>query len=204
MNGRIETDSGEYEVLIDAVKRIKNVKGMLCEIGTRRGGSLAHIVNTLGANEDFDRNIAFIDPYGNIDYAHRENEIVTMDYNNVMRNETLAVLYTQLHSYRVNVVPFIMEDTEFFKRFADGVPFYNNGKIVENEYALVFFDGPHDVMSVIKEVMFFNTRSPLNSMWVFDDISFYNHDQVENLLFQTGWKPIQKGGIKASYKKEML
>lgn len=204
MTVRLETDSGEYEILTEGVRRIKDVTGMLCEIGTRRAGSLVHIINALGANEDYDRNIAFIDPYGDIEYAHREGDVRRLDYTNIMRNETFGAFFTRLSTYRVNPVPFVMEDTEFFKRFADGVPFYAHGKKLETQYALVFFDGPHNVASVLEEIAFFNPRTPVNGVWVFDDIGFYDHAKIEVELFKTGWELLQKGGIKASYVRRQV
>jgi hypothetical protein len=201
MNLKLETDNADYEVLQNAVEKAKGVPGMICEIGTRRGGSLAHIINTLGRIEDFNRNIVFIDPYGSIEYAQKDNvKRANTDYTNLMRNETLAALYYYVGNHPVNPVPFIMEDTEFFKRFADGVPFYRGGKVIENQYALVFFDGPHDVPSLITEIEFFHPRSVRGSVWVFDDVvGYYDHDTIEQMIFGLGWKLIEKTDRKASY-----
>ena len=201
MNPRLETDSSEYEILTNAVLSIKDVAGMLCEIGTRRGGSLAHIVNALGTNNDYDRNIVFIDPYGDIEYAHKEGIVRKLDYTNRMRNDTLGLIYNSVAGHPVNPVPMIMEDTEFFKRFADGVPFYANGKKLETEYALVFFDGPHDFASVLREIEFFNPRTPVGGVWVFDDTGFYDHSRIELEMFRMGWGLKEKGKVKASYVK---
>jgi cephalosporin hydroxylase len=199
---RLETDNADYHVLKNAVSAIKGVPGMLCEIGTRRGGSLAHIINTLGEMEDFGRNIVFIDPYGNIEYAQKDGVVrQRTDYTNLMRNETLSALYYHVGKHPVNPVPMIMEDTEFFKRFADGVPFYHEHKVIETQYALVFFDGPHDVTSVMKEIDFFHSRSAPGAMWVFDDVvGYYDHDFIEKMIEKLGWKLVEKTDRKASYK----
>lgn len=201
MNLKLETDNKDYEVLQNAVAKIKGIPGMICEIGTRRGGSLAHIINSLGANEDLNRNIAFIDPYGAIEYAQSDSvKRPHTDYSNVMRNETMAALYYHVAKYPVNPVPFIMEDTEFFKRFADGVPFYLSNKVLETQYALVFFDGPHDVPSIITEIEFFHPRSPVGAAWVFDDVvGYYDHDRIEQIISGLGWQLLEKTDRKASY-----
>lgn len=206
MNLRLETDNADYHVLQNAVKAVKNVPGMICEIGTRRGGSLAHIINALGENQDINRNIVFIDPYGNIEYAQKDDvKRTATDYTNLMRNETLAALYFHVGRHPVNPVPMIMEDTEFFRRFADGVPFYMGNKIIETQYALVFFDGPHDVPSILAEIDFFQPRSPLGAIWVFDDVvGYYDHDKIESTILSTGWKLLEKTDRKASYRLEML
>lgn len=198
---RLETDNTDYHILQNAVRRIKDVPGMLCEIGTRRGGSLAHIINTLGEMHEFGRNIVFIDPYGNIEYAQKDGvKRRRTDYTNRMRNETLSALYYHVGAHPVNPVPFIMEDTEFFKRFADGVPFYHEYKVLETQYSLVFFDGPHDVPSIITEIEFFHPRSAPGSVWVFDDVvGYYDHDKIEKIISDLGWKLIEKTDRKASY-----
>jgi hypothetical protein len=151
--------------------------------------------------QDFGRNIVFIDPYGNIEYAQKDGVVrQRTDYTNQMRNETLSVLYYHVGNHPVNPVPFIMEDTEFFKRFADGVPFYHEHKVLETKYALVFFDGPHDVPSIITEIEFFHPRSVPGSVWVFDDVvGYYDHDKIEQIIFELGWKLIEKTDHKASY-----
>lgn len=202
MDFKLETDNADYHVLKNATLAIKGVPGMICEIGTRRGGSLAHIINALGENQDLNRNIVFIDPYGNIEYAQSDNVTrPSTDYTNVMRNETLAALYYYVGRHPVNPVPFIMEDTEFFKRFFDGVPFYLSHKVIETEYALVFFDGPHDLASILREVEFFQTRTPPGAMWVFDDVvGYYDHDALEKIIFGMGWQLVEKTDRKVSYK----
>ena len=202
MNLKLETDNQDYDVLKNAVRRIKGVPGMLCEIGTRRGGSLAHIINTLGETQDLHRNIVFLDPYGSIEYAQSDSvKRPRTDYSNGMRNETLSALYYYVSNHPVNPVPFIMEDTEFFKRFADGVPFYLDHKIFETQYALVFFDGPHDVPSIVTEIEFFHPRSAPGAMWVFDDVvGYYDHDKIERMIAELGWKLVEKTDRKASYR----
>jgi hypothetical protein len=96
---------------------------------------------------------------------------------------------------------FCLEDHEFFKRYADGVPVYDEQKIMVNEYAFVFFDGPHTNEAVEEELNFFLDRAPNGAVYVFDDIWMYDHDKFEKIMFDRGFKLIEKGNIKASYKK---
>ena len=61
----MNTDSGEYNILINAVEKIRNVDGMTCEIGVREGGSSKIILDTLKNTNQNKVHIA-IDPFGNI------------------------------------------------------------------------------------------------------------------------------------------
>lgn len=42
----MNTDSGEYNILINSVEKVINVDGMTCEIGLREGGSSKIILDT--------------------------------------------------------------------------------------------------------------------------------------------------------------
>ena len=95
-----------------------------------------------------------------------------------------------------------MEDTEFFKRFSDGIPYYDQYKTMITEYSLVHFDGPHTTSAVIDELDFFVGRLELNGIFVFDDIGLYDHDYVEKKLLETGnFEIFKKGTRKAAYRK---
>jgi hypothetical protein len=98
---------------------------------------------------------------------------------------------------------FNLEDTEFMGRFHDGVPVYDGGKQILNHYALVFFDGPHDTLSILNEVLFFLPRSRIGSVFVFDDIQTYQHQMIEKALYLHGYRLIEVGpkNRKASYEK---
>ena len=52
---------------------------IVCEIGTRRGGSAKWIIDSLVGNDDLDRTFITIDPYGNIEYNHGDGDV---DYKN--------------------------------------------------------------------------------------------------------------------------
>jgi hypothetical protein len=203
MNYQLETDSGDHFILTNAVKLIKDIPGIICELGTRRGGSLKTIVEGLLENEDVNRNVVGVDPYGNINYQSKEDVYSKLDYTNTMRNEAMCALYNFICYKPINLVMFHLEDAEFFDRFADGVPFYNQEKQILNEYAFVYFDGPHSTDLVLKEMLFFQPRSPKGSVWVFDDVSgYYPHDEeTEQWLFANGWELLEKTSQKASYKK---
>lgn len=218
-----QVDSQEYEILMNAASSIKGVEGAVVEIGTRRGGSAKMIIDELVANSDTKRSMFCIDPYGNIEIqctnlnmtVHypgtkiegdpSSKEIVSphkFDYDNVMRNRTIPSLYYYAYQAGLNFTFFCLEDTEFFKRYADGVPVYEEYKKLENKYAFVFFDGPHTNEAIETELNFFLERTVPGSVFVFDDLWMADHDKiVEERIFKLGWKTLEKGNIKASYQR---
>ncbi len=217
-------DSSEYDILANAVKKIKGVPGSVVEIGTRRGGSAKLIIDTLVSNNDTNRFMLCIDPYGNIGYpctnisvtTHNVNakiegdplskditNSVRLDYTNDMRNRTIPSLYYYAYQAGLNFTFFCLEDSEFFLRYADGVPVYDQYKTIENQYALVFFDGPHDNASVHLETDFFMERTAKGAVLVYDDIWMYDHDAIEKKLFERGFETVEKKTIKASYVRKV-
>ena len=197
----LETDSLDYHVLGNAAQAIKGIQGSVCELGTRRGGSMKVIVDALLDNADFGRDVLCVDPYGNIEYAGGENRAIRYDYTNDMRNESYAAIYQYAQGRPVNIVVLNLEDTEFFNRFSDGYPFYNQYKRISNTYALVFFDGPHDTPSLYKEIEFFYPRCPIGGMWVFDDLALYPHQNIDERLYDWGFDMIEATERKASYRR---
>lgn len=217
-----DTDSQQYEILWNAAANIKGVEGAVVEIGTRRGGSAKIIIDALASQQDTNRSMFCIDPYGNIDYPETNKAISTFsphipitgdpqsteivnqikhDYDNDMRNRIIPSLYFYAYQAGLNFTFFCLEDTEFFTRYADGVPVYNEHKKLENQYAFVFFDGPHTNEALVTEIDFFIPRSSIGTMFVFDDIWMYDHNMIENILFNNGFELTEKKQIKASYKK---
>lgn len=214
-------DSQEYEILVNATKNIKGVPGAIVEIGTRRGGSAKMIIDTLVENNDTNRSMFCIDPYGNIDIectnlnmsVHypgtkvvgdpSSKEITApykFDYTNDMRNRTIPSLYYYAYQAGLNFTFFCLEDTEFFVRYSDGVPVYDQYKKIEDKYALVFFDGPHTNEAIQTELDFFLERTVPGSVFVFDDLWMADHDNiVEERIFKLGWKTLERKNIKASY-----
>jgi cephalosporin hydroxylase len=217
------TDSQEYDILHNAALKIMGVPGAVVEIGTRRGGSAKIIIDALASQGDTNRSMFCIDPYGNIDLeitninasTHYPNQYkvegdpmskdesfkTKFDYTNDMRNRIIPSLYYYAFNRGLNFTFFCLEDYEFFKRYSDGVPVYENFKKLENEYAYVFFDGPHTNEAVQEELDFFLTRTPVGGVYVFDDIWMYDHDRFEQLMFSSGFEILEKREIKASYVK---
>lgn len=202
MEKNYETDSHDYHILQDAAKLILGIPGAVCEIGTRKGGSALMVVDALLENGDRNRNMICLDPYGNLDYIVAEGHVSKSDYTNTMRNQAYSSIYANIIDKPINLVVMCLDDAEFFNRFGDGFPFYQEHKTVVNLYAFVFFDGPHDSASILKEIEFFNNRSPLGAVWVFDDLDFYDHaGRIEPVLFNYGWSIVAKTTKKASYRK---
>jgi hypothetical protein len=196
----LPADSGCYDVITRAVEKCKDIPGLTCEIGLRCGGGTKVIVDALVASGSDKIHIA-IDPYGNIEYAHKDDCIARCDYTNAMRDEYVPNVYSYCKEQGVNFYFFNMEDTEFFKRYADGIPVYNQFKSIHNLYSFVHFDGPHTVTDVIAEIDFFHPRTPLGATFVFDDIAYYNHNEVDSYLENLGWWIYETSDCKYSYVK---
>jgi cephalosporin hydroxylase len=216
------TDSQEYEILANAALEVKGTPGAIVEIGTRRGGSAKIIIDALASQGNVKRPMFCIDPYGNIDYVQTNKSLsvhnpevplegdpmsteitkpIKLDYTNDMRNRIIPSLYFYAFQKGLNFTFFCLEDTEFFERYSDGVPVYDDVKTIVNDYAFVFFDGPHDGNSIVMETNFFLSRVNIGSVFVYDDIWMYDHDAVEKILFENGFEIHEKKQIKASYIK---
>ena len=221
------TDSQEYEILLKAASKLIGTGnyGAIVEIGTRRGGSMKMIVDQLSLDSSVPpqyRLFVSIDPYGNIpiectninvtaQLPHVEvtgdklsteiTQPLRFDYNDEMRKRIIPSLYYYVLQRGFDFRYFQLTDSEFFKRYSDGIPVYNNKEEMIQKYAFVFFDGPHTTDKVIEEVEFFVPRTDLGSVFVMDDIWMYDHSKVEEILFDNGWEVLDKGTIKASYIK---
>lgn len=218
------TDSSDYDLLHRACLAVRGIEGAVVEIGTRRGGSAKIMMDAFASQGDTDRAFFCIDPYGNIEtqltnvninmfYKHlattegdpQSKELsapVRLDYNNEMRNRIIPSLYYYAYQQGFNFTFFCLEDTEFFKRYADGVPIYNQEKTIVDSYACVFYDGPHTNDHLMKEMRFFIHKAPQGATWIFDDIWQYSHDEIiEPFLFDTGWETMEKTQVKASYRR---
>ena len=80
---------------------------------------------------------------------------------------------------------------------------YDEVKKIEDKFAFVFFDGPHTNKAVIDEISYFEKKSPIGTVWVFDDIWMYEHDMIEqDYIFKFGFETLKKGNVKASYIKK--
>lgn len=189
----LEGDSLDYDLLYRAACAASKVDGLYCEIGVRRGGSLRYIIDAINDSTRDCRTVVAIDPYGNIDYNATEGFRGKLDYTNSMKHSSMPHIYRYLDDKNVNLVFFNVEDTEFFNRFSDGVPVYNEYKEVVNHYAFVFFDGPHDVASLQAELDFFFGRVNRGAVFVFDDVESYPHEVIHNRLLEYGFKPLEYG-----------
>lgn len=198
----LNTDSGDYNLLTEAAEAIKGVPGLTCEIGLRGGGGSAYIMAALHNTDQMDRTHIAIDPYGNIEYESHQGLLERLDYTNSMRNQCMKDIYDFSEESGINFLFFPLEDTEFFKRYADGVPVYQEYKKIIREYALVHFDGPHAWVPLVDEVIFFDNRTMVGGYWIFDDVTFYDHDKFEaEYILPRGFELVKRTNIKASYKK---
>jgi hypothetical protein len=188
-------DGREYEVLYGASRLIKGVPGLTCEIGLREGGGTEAIVQGFLDSGEKHLHIA-IDPYGGIPYRvpHIERSPYKLEYPNKMKMTCLPFIYSWLAKQGVDFLFFCMEDTEFFFRFADGVPTYDLRKKIINQYALVYFDGPKIIEDVIKEIEFFESRTPPGGVWIFDDTGDYDHAIIiHEMVLNYKFKEIRPG-----------
>lgn len=218
-------DSVDYHVLHNACVEGAKVIGGVVEIGSRRGGSAKIMMDAFASVGAANKRPFFcIDPYGNIEtqlthlnlnkfYKHKitlEDEPdskelskgIRLDYTNEMRNRVVPSLYYYAFQKGFNFTFFFLEDTEFFARYPDGVPLYDEEKMLCNQYATVFYDGPHTDDAVMAEVLYFQDRTVVGSTSVFDDIWQYSHDElIEPWLFAYGWELLEKTETKASYRR---
>jgi hypothetical protein len=196
----ISGDSKEYEFFDEAVKLLKNPIGVSVEIGVRRGMGSKCIID---AYRKYYPGIKLkhlgIDPYGDIVYRTADSDQgMRLDYTNKMKQEALLDLIKEYPEFNfIN-----LEDSEFFKRFADGYPVYDNEKKLLTQYEMVHFDGPHDTQSVMKEVNFFLDRKPKQCVYVFDDIDTHDIDRIGEHLIWNGFKEIKKGNRKIVFAYE--
>lgn len=192
-------DSEDYHLLTKGIELSQYVEGATVEIGLRRGGGTKHIIDALAIYSHLKTHIA-IDPYGNIEYEHKEGEIVRLDYTNEMKCEALGNIYAYAGQKKINFYYYPLEDIEFFNRFADGVPTYDHVKTIQNKYSFIHFDGPHAELPLAHEMRFFSKRIEKGACWCFDDVTgYYNHDNVEAYVLGIGFDLIEKTKRKALY-----
>ena len=197
------TDSYEYEILEECVKLIKDVPGLTCEIGLRLGGGSEIIMRALHHTHQTERVHIAIDPYGSIDYQSAEGVTGKHRYGNKMFYSAMVGLYGIAAEIDQHFLFFPMEDSEFFNRFNSGIPIYRDCKYLEQNYALVHFDGPHTSEAITNEFVFFGHRCHPGSIFVFDDIDKFPYEKLVNqFLLPQDWKLIKKGVRKAAYRKE--
>ena len=193
-------DSLEYEFFDEAIQLLKNPIGVSVEIGVRRGMGTKCIID---AYRKYHPSIQLkhlgIDPYGNILYRTSDNDKGgRLDYTNKMKQDALLAIIKEYPEFNfVN-----LEDSEFFKRYADGYPIYDFEKRLLTQYETVHFDGPHDTESVMNEVNFFLDRRPKQCVYIFDDIDTHDIDKIGEHLIWNGFKQFKKGNRKAVFINE--
>jgi len=198
---QLPTDSSDYHLLTKGVELSANVSGLTCEIGLRRGGGTKFIIDALKATGQSKVHIA-IDPYGHIEYEHKQDQPVRLDYTNQMRDECLTNLYAYCRQVDQPFIFFNLTDTDFFERYSDGVPVYDLERVVYYHYSFVHYDGPHSVDPLIKEIDFFSPRTQKGGVWCFDDVEgYYDHDVIEKYVLDLGFTLIEKTSHKALYAK---
>ena len=198
----MNTDSSDYQILMNAVKQVQSIDGLTCEIGVREGGGTKCILDAMVSTNQHKVHIA-IDPFGNIPYKSWEVNVNRLDYTNQMKNGMLKNLYAYCEKYHVECLFFPLEDTEFFKRYSEGVPIYDQEKKIVNQYALVFIDGPHTSQVVKDEFDFFKDKIPVGGYIVFDDMPQYDHmTTLDPYIRQHQFRIYEKTEQKISYVKE--
>lgn len=188
-----------YEMMKKYIVTLKNVPGLSCEVGLRRGGGTQIICDTFIENDDKRVHVC-MDPYGDILYSDIAG-VHRSDYTDVMKNETLAELFSYASQKNVNILFFNMEDSEFYKRFPDGVPVYDKEKYVINIYCFVHIDGQHDLESVLTAAKFFIPRTFKGGFLVFDNTDHYDHTDVDELLITNGYLLVDEAHNKKIYKR---
>ena len=196
---QIDSPVEVYEVLRKHINELTTVPGLTCEIGLRRGGGTKFILDCFLENSDSRPHIC-IDPYGNIMYndivgAHRS------DYTDNMKNETLSELYKYAYDNSLNILFFNLEDAEFYKRFSDGVPIYNQEKTIVNNYCFVHVDGQHEVIAVRMAATFFIPRMSMNGVLAFDNTDHYDHTTVHELMIRNSFALVDDVVHKKVYKR---
>lgn len=181
-------DGEEYEVLWYAAAKTAMLPGLTAEVGVREGGASELILRTIDKRTvmlDGHRTTHIcIDPYGNIPYADRDGRTVPgFGYDEAMRRGAQAGLSNIARSLDTDLLFMPMEDEEFFLRFEHGVPVYAGGsKQIVNQYRLAHIDGPHTYIAAVSAGEFFANRMPVGGMLVFDNINYYDHGKVHEIL----------------------
>jgi hypothetical protein len=198
---KLGTDSSAYDKLLTAAVDSLWYPGASLEFGIRQGGSTELILRAAHAHNVKRPHVA-VDPWGGLPYNFNNHTIVG-SYHDAMRRQTCADLYTLAHEFESDLLIFAMKDTDFFRAFDGGVPFYQNGGTTPITcYSLVFFDAEHVLDAVMQEVAWCAPRTSLNGQWVFDDVNSYDHVTVDHLVLSLGFESLTGyGGMKAVYKK---
>ncbi len=199
----IEYDSGEYELLTEAVELSKNVEGMLVEVGLRLGYGTKTIIDA--ACEHRPGSVVLsIDPFGSIPYIGREHVgPIRLDYTNGMYKQALADMSAYVLDKNAEWLLFKMTDERFFDTHSDGVELYDLETFLLNKYSMIHLDGPHHYKAVAHEIMWFNERTDSGATIVIDDITidFIDIKPIQKLFKELGWKEVKLGVKKGIWQK---
>lgn len=189
----IDGDSGEYEFLTEAVEMSKDIEGMCCEVGLRRGLGTVTIIEAVRQFCPSKRVIS-IDPYGSIPYVGREHVgKIRLDYDNQMRDETVSEIYQRLKG--VNWQFFNMTDEQFFTQMSDGVQWNELDTQYEIFYSMVHLDAEHYFDAIRNEVLFFGRRMTTGGIIVIDDFTedFIKVQPVVDMMDSYGFVEVKRG-----------
>jgi len=202
----IKGDSGEYELLTEAVKSAYKLKSndyyLTCEIGVREGLGSKIIMDEMRAKNHGAHHHIGIDPYGDLTYSHfdEDNDFIEhpkTDYTNLMklRLKKDMIDYPNFHLME-------MTDAEFMYKYHNGLTIYEDKPKLLDKYTLVHFDGPHKTVDVLRETLFFCDRSHVGTTFCFDDYKLYKMDLIGHLCDSYGFRPIKKGKQRYVIRKE--
>lgn len=197
----LDFDNSNHDVLYRASKDIQGVYGMVCEIGFRMGGGMGVMMMGCIETKNSDRYFIAVDPYGHILYNAQEGNTLRFDYTNSMKSNTLINMSKFCLENNIIFDLITLEDSEFFKRYGDGVPFYNMNKQIINTYALVHLDGPHHLKDILSELDFFCGRVSIGGYIVIDDVTYFDLFVVDEYLKNKKFILMEKDNQKISYKK---
>lgn len=173
-------DSGEYELLTEAVSLAKDVDGMCLEIGLRLGRGMAMIIDAV-AHYSPQKVCISLDPYGSLLYHGREGQIARLDYDETMRNTCLSQMYAFVQEKQVHWKFIELSDEDFYVNNKNGVIVYDHEKKLLNTYSVIHFDGPHNINDLKNEFNFFYPRMSIGAIGVWDDITpdFFDVEELE-------------------------
>jgi hypothetical protein len=192
---KLETDGIGYDLLERAIARVQGVPGAFLEIGTRKGGSMQIIIDAAIATGQ-SRVFVSVDPYGHIPYNNGQG-ITRYDYTNEMKTRALSDLYNYAHLKKVNLITYTLTDTDFFELCSNGIPVYEIERRIENRFAFVFLDGPHDVKSILAEFDYLKNKTAPGAQIVVDNIDLFSPAELIAVL--DGFEEVERNTQKICF-----
>ena len=191
------TDGTEYNMLYNAVQKVKDVEGLVLEIGTRKGGSMMIIIDALLESGQENRNVISVDPYGHILYnTGSQYSITRFDYTNDMKKQTMIDLFSYVKDKPVNFIPICLTSDDFFALYSSGVSIYNIERQIINKIAFAFVDGQHDTSSVLADCFNIGEKAVTGTRIVIDNIDFFDLEDVLYELHHQGFSVEEQGKTK--------